>query len=356
MGRFYSSTKIFHFADKINSLPTSSAEILPPIHVRIKPTNVCAHNCSYCAYRTNYLQLGKDMRERDYIPKEKMLEIIDDVASMGVKAITFSGGGDPFYYPFLEETAEKLAGTRVKFAALTNGAKLEGNLAEIFAKSATWIRVSIDGWDAKSYSEYRGVNEKEFGRVMANIGAFKKFGGKCYLGAVVVVDQKNASHIFELVKKLKEAGTDSVKISPCIISNDGKRNNEYHMPVFEQVKMQVVQAKDKLEGGDFEIYDSYHLLDDKFAKEYSWCPYLQILPVIGADQNLYSCHDKAYNWDSGLLGSIKDRSFKELWFSDKKRFFAIDPRMDCNHHCVVNKINNQIIDYLEADKGHLEFV
>src|SRR3989337_2751990 len=101
MGLLYTKMKIFYYKDKIDSLSKDDNRILPPVHIRIKPTNVCGHNCRYCAYRVDNLQLGKDMNERDYIPKTKMMEIIDDVVGMGVKAVTFSGGGDPFYYPYL---------------------------------------------------------------------------------------------------------------------------------------------------------------------------------------------------------------------------------------------------------------
>jgi len=39
----------------------------------------------------------------------------------------------------------------------------------------------------------------------------------------------------------------------------------------------------KLADNNFEIFDAYYELDAKFKKEYTWCPYSQILPVIGAD-------------------------------------------------------------------------
>ena len=91
----YTQLKIFHFKEKIDSLPISNPKILSPIHIRIKPTNVCNHNCKYCAYRAENLQLGQDMEIKDSIPKEKMIEIIDDLIEMDVKAVTFSGGGEP---------------------------------------------------------------------------------------------------------------------------------------------------------------------------------------------------------------------------------------------------------------------
>src|SRR5208337_2091639 len=174
MGLLYTKMKVFHFMDKINSLPHDVEKVLPPIHVRIKPTNVCNHNCRYCAYRTDNLQLGKNMNSKDFIPKDKMIEIIDDIVAMGVKAVTFSGGGEPFCYPYLLEAVRKLAQTGVKFASLTNGSKLEGELAEIFAYNATWLRVSMDGWDDESYSLYRRVPRGEYARIMRNIENFRR--------------------------------------------------------------------------------------------------------------------------------------------------------------------------------------
>jgi len=356
MASKYSQLKVFHFQDKIDSLPKNVDEIKAPIHIRIKPTNVCAHNCWYCAYKVDNLQLGQDMVTRDYIPKAKMFEIIDDCVEMGVQAITFSGGGDPFYYKYLLDAVKKLADSPIKFASLTNGANLKGEIAEVFAKHGEWLRISIDGWDDKSYAEYRDIKEGEFSKLINNMTNFKKIGGKCSLGVSYIIDQKNYNHIYDFVKTIKATGADSIKMSPCIVSNDGKENNEYHKSIYDEVKAEINKAREELEDENFEIYDSYHLLEEKFDKEYDWCPYLQVLPIIGADQNIYPCQDKAYNLDNALIGSIKDVSFKEFWFNDKNKFFKIDPSCHCNNHCVANEKNKMILDYLDVDMEHLGFV
>jgi MoaA/NifB/PqqE/SkfB family radical SAM enzyme len=348
MGQLYTQMKIFHYKEKIDSLAPDVDTILPPLHIRIKPTNVCNHNCRYCAYRAKNLQLGKDMVVKDYIPREKMLEIIEDIAEMGVKAVTFSGGGEPFCYPYLLDAVKRLSAGPVNFAALTHGALLQGEVAEVFAHHATWLRISIDGWDGASYAEYRGVKDDEFAKVINNILDFKKLGGKCHLGASIVVDQKNAEHVYELTETLCEAGVNSVKVSPCIISNSGKENNEYHEPIFDTVKEQIAKAQNKFETDNFEIFDSYHEQLDSFAKSY--------LPVIAADLNVYACHDKAYNLEEGLLGSIKDVRFRDFWFTGKDKFFRINPSVHCKHHCVVEPKNKLILDYFTADKAHLCFV
>ena len=356
MGLLYTRMKIFHFREKLESLSRQSDIILPPINIRIKPTNICNHNCSYCAYRAKGLQLGQDMDLEDYIPRDKMLEIVEDIAEMGVRAVTFSGGGDPFCYPYLLETVEQLVEKGVRFAALTNGARLSGKLADIFAGHATWLRISMDGWDGASYAAYRRCPDDEFSRVMTNISNFKKLGDSCQLGACIVVDKNNCGHIYDLIRSLYDAGLDSVKVAPCIVSNSGSENNLYHQPLFSVVKEQIANAMAEFNGAGFEIFDSFHTQLESFAKGYRWCPYLQISPVIGADQNVYSCHDKAYNQKDGLLGSIRDIRFKDFWHREKGGFFDIDPSKVCNHHCVVDPSNRQILEYLDADREHLEFV
>lgn len=356
MGLLYTNKKIFHYVDKINSLPRNVGTILPPLHIRLKPINACNHNCYYCAYRSDDQQLGQDMRQSDFIPRNKMMELIDDFVDMGVKAVTFSGGGEPFCYPYLLETVQKLAASPIRFASLTNGALLSGEVAEVYAHHATWLRVSMDGWDDRSYSEYRNCPDGEFTRITRNIERFKKMGGPCYLGVSLIVDRKNSEHVFDFVKMMNEIGVDSVKISPCVTSNNGKECNEYHRPILQLVKEQIQKAVSEFASNSFEVFDSYHSLSDKFTKTYDWCPYIQVLTVIGADLNIYSCQDKAYNLESGVIGSIKQSRFKDFWFSDKENFFRMCPSIHCGHHCVTNEKNKMLIEYLDAEVAHLGFV
>lgn len=356
MGLIYTKMKVFHYPGKLASLPPSTTEILPPVQIRIKPTNVCNHNCSYCSYRMGGIQLGQDINLRDFIPREKMLEIVDDIKEMGVKSVLFTGGGEPFCYPFLLDTIRSLADSSVKFAALTNGALVKGEVAEWFAHHGTWLRVSVDGWDDDSYRRYRGCGKSEFTKIINNIKDFRKAGGDCYLGVNIVVDVENASHLYDMVRTFKDVGVHSAKISPCIVDNSGKKNNEYHHGIASVVKTAVDRIQHDLADGSFEICDSYHGQLESFQKDYTWCPYLQIVPVIGADSNIYACHDKAYNFQTGLLGSIANQSFKAFWNQDKSKFFNINPKSNCNHHCVAHAGNKMILEYLEADPRHLEFV
>lgn len=356
MSNLYTKLKMFHYQEKIDSLPESIDKIFPPVHIRIKPTNVCNHSCWYCAYRAKGLQLGKDMVAMDFIPRNKMFEIIEDIADMGVKAVTFSGGGEPLCYPYIAQALKELIKYKVKFASLTNGALLTGEIAELFAFHGTWIRISMNGWNNESYVKFRKVKDGEFSKIIRNIKLFKRLNGQCLLSINFVLDKNNYSHFAEFAKHMKDTGIDSIKISPCVISNTLQENDNYYETFFKRAQESIEEVCRDLSDEKFKIYNAYFKQQASFNKDYTWCPYLQILPVIAADLNVYSCQDKAYNLDCGLIGSIKGVRFKDFWFKDKNKFFQINPSQVCRHHCVSNEKNKFIHEYLNIDPGHLGFV
>jgi len=328
---------------------------IAPIHVRIKPINLCNHHCWYCAYKAKDIQLGEDMDQKDQIPEDKMMEIVEDLVNMGVKAVTFSGGGEPFLYKPLLKVTKKLIDGGIQIASLTNGSKLEGELAEYFAHNGTWLRISLDAWNDASYTASRGVRDGEFNRTLKRISDFVKLQGSCVLGISLIVDKTNAEHVYEIIQLLREIGVHNVKISPCVVSNKGAENNRYHQPHYSSVRSQIDRLLEESSNSDFELFDAYHELETKFDKDYEWCPFLQALCVIGADLNVYSCQDKAYT-DKGMLGSVKEQGFEEFWNDSKSKLRAINPSKDCRHHCVANHKNQMLHEYLNTDPVHQVFV
>jgi MoaA/NifB/PqqE/SkfB family radical SAM enzyme len=354
MGKIYSNLKFINFPDRIEALRHN--QLAAPVHIRIKPMNHCNHNCWYCAYRFDNLQLGSDIDLKDQLPEDKMFEIVDDVIDMGVQAITFSGGGEPLLYKPLPEVMKRLHEGGIKVASLTNGSNLKGKVADAFAEYATWVRVSVDGWDDQSYTEARQVKLGAFSQLIDNMTEFLKRESKCVLGISFIIDEKNHDHIFEFCELMKKVGVNHVKLTGVVVENDGADNNKYHDHISEEVTRQI-KAAQELQTESFSVLDHYHSLPDLFAKEYNFCPSLQMLTIIGADSNVYSCHDKAYTV-SGKLGSIKDQSFKDFWFSEENReaIYGLDPTKSCLHHCTGHHKNLALLDILKADQEHVAFI
>lgn len=310
MANYYSSLKLFNYPDKIESI--RQGEIIAPIHIRLKPTNVCNHRCWYCGYQNSdsALSLGEGLQHKDEIPYDKMVEICDDLIDMQVKAVTFTGGGEPLCYRHIAETASRLVDGGLEIALLTNGALLAQERAAAFANRASWVRVSMDGWDDESYRSYRGVKNQEYTKISKNLEDFACKKGQTTLGVALNVDKENYSHIYDFIARMRELGVDHVKVSGCIVSNEGSENNSYHEPFFEQAVEQIQKATEDFSSDSFSVINLYHSMPGLFEKTYSRCLFCQFLVVIAADQMVYSCQDKAYTEGGGgrWVQSQKDAS------------------------------------------------
>lgn len=359
MPKLYSDLKILHFSSKINDI--ERGVLSSPIHIRLKPTNRCNHNCRYCCYRNDKLYLNQCFKKNDQIPEGKMKEIITDFGRMGVKAVTFSGGGEPLCYPYFNETVERLFSLGVRIGVLTNGSLLKGRTAEILGKQADWVRISMDAADPDTYARLRGVSTKEFSNICANIRCFvENKKDKCRLGVNFIVTKENCTEIYRFLRLMKRNGVRYVKLSEAVISTSREENMRHYSPVLNLIKKQISKGVADFTGNGFEIinkFDYFKGVDTSYNKGYSRCYFMQCMTVIGADLNIYACQDKAYT-RKGKLGSIKNMSFLKLWFGKKSRnkVLKLNPNRDCLHHCTQHSKNLVLSDFIDIYKEHLDFV
>ncbi len=351
----YGGLKIIWHPDKLKSF--LEGKITAPIYVRVKPTNRCNHHCSFCSYDPveGDIAIRNETNRRDELPREKMLEILSDFKDIGVKAVTYSGGGEPLIYPHIEEAMRKTLEYWINLSVITNGQKLNGERADIL-KNANWVRISSDASDAESFSAIRKVPETWFDELTENIRNFAKIKNKkCELGINFVVHKKNAEQVYKSACHFKELGVDHIKITPMWISNF----KEYHESTKDSVLKQIARARE-LADGNFTVHDTYEndfSLSSVSERKYSRCYIMQTIPVIGANSKVYFCHDKAYASD-GVLGSIKDKSFKELWFSKEAAeiFQHFNPRVSCRHHCANDAKNVLVNEALNCYGDDINFI
>lgn len=352
----YSNLKIFHHAELLQKL--KAGERVAPIYVRIKPTNICNENCYYCHYKNSYLQLG-NYQTQDMIPREKMLEIVDDLAEIGTKAVTFSGGGEPTVYPHINETLQRVLEQGLDLAIITNGTKLTGETAELLGH-AKWVRLSIDSSNAKLYADTRGVSEELFKRLCQYIEAFaKQKDESCELGVNYVVSDRNHGDVLEMARLMKSLGVNHVKFAP-VMSNDSE---EYHAPFKAQVMADLEKAKE-LEDSHFRVIDLYTSDIRRwesgiiaFDRAYTQCWMKELHCVIAADQRIYYCQDKAY-LPNGVVGDLHERRFKDVWFSleTTQLFKKFDAHKICAEHCVHDDRNIMLNQFFSVDENHVNFL
>ena len=349
----YSDLKIFHHTEKVNDILTGKRTA--PIYIRMKPTNYCNQNCYYCGSKDDNVPEDRSLDRKAVIPWDKMQEIIQDMSDMGVKAVTFSGGGEPLVYPYIEETIELVRRKKIDYSIITNGQALEGRKAELLV-DAKWIRVSIESARAETYAGIRGVNT--FDKVIRNIGEFvQNKNSMCTLGINCVVTKDNYQEIYDLCALMSELGVDNIKLSPLRMDGD---LGEYHRPMQDSVKRQIQQAQKDFGNKKIKIIDKYSDdtgLDEHYQKPYHRCMIQEVFTVIGADCKVYLCHQRAYT-KNGDIGSLKEQSFKELWYSEDtvKKVRELDACRECNFRCVFDERNVLLNNLVAIDRNHINFI
>jgi len=234
----YNDFKIFSFQNKIEDIRRNI--ISSPVHVRLKPTNRCNHRCSYCCYRSKNLHMNQLFDEQSEIPWKSMKKIIKDLALMGVKAVTFSGGGEPLLYPYFNDTVKRLCAGGIKIGLLTNGSLLNGESATLLSKYASWVRVSMDAAVPQTYIKTRGVERKEFEKVCNNIEKFSKNKTKgCQLGVNYIVTKNNYKEVYSFLCLMQQKGVNHAKISEAVISTDNADNKNHYARIIDCVNKQI---------------------------------------------------------------------------------------------------------------------
>ncbi len=113
-----------------------------PVHAQFIPTNRCNRNCPMCscAKRDKTLEMSLDDAS----------EIIANLAHLGCKAVTITGGGEPLLYPHFAAIVSKFDYYEIKLGMATNGLLLHTIPAGTLSKF-TWIRISND--DSRRFSQ-----------------------------------------------------------------------------------------------------------------------------------------------------------------------------------------------------------
>lgn len=350
----YSNLKIFAHADKLNQI--HQGDRIAPIYVRLKPTNYCNHHCYYCSYADSKLGLRDTVHRQDQIPWEKMQEIISDFADMGVKAVTFSGGGEPLVYPYILEAIDGMKKAGVQISIITNGQLLSGDRAEAL-KDAKWVRISCDSADAVTYARTRKLPESAFDEVCGNIESFAQIKDEdCEFGINFVINHENAGQIYDMAVLMKKLGVNHIKFAARIT----KDLFDYHGLFKEKVIEQLRKAQAELEDDKFKVINKYESDFDTamvFARQYHKCYISNLVTAIAADCKVYFCHDKAYV-SSGVVGDLNEKSFKELWFSDEviRRYKEFDAMKECQHHCVYDDRNILLNTLYGLDENQINFI
>jgi MoaA/NifB/PqqE/SkfB family radical SAM enzyme len=359
----YTPLKVYWHRDRLDAL--SRGEISVPVQIQLIISDLCNQDCSFCAYRMSG-NLSNELfgvvktdgsvnnNPNRMISYEKIVEILEDAARMGVKAIQLTGGGEPSVHPKFEQVIEKCYELGLEVGLVTNGIKLSERAIELLTK-ATWVRVSVDASNVDSYTAIRRVPVIHYNRAWENIKALatrkRETSSNLTIGVGFVVTKDNYKEVFNTALQSRDAGVDNLRISAVFQPNDDK----YFEAFYDEAAKLCIETE-SLSTDSFQVVNMFgDRVNDLILKypNYEFCGYQHFNTYIGADLNVYRCCILAYN-TRGVIGSLKNQTFANLWAKDAPRAFHGFDASGCPR-CEFNNKNKEIIRAL-TPPPHVNFV
>jgi MoaA/NifB/PqqE/SkfB family radical SAM enzyme len=342
----YSQAKPVYWLDRLATL--RRGVVPPPVHVQLVLSDLCNQDCGFCAYRMSaglsneLFPQGNRKNPNRMISWAKAEEIIDDCAELGVKAIQFTGGGEPTMHPdhlALFGQAQRLG---LSTALVTNSINLD--TAHPAVRAMSWIRVSVDAGTPETYARTRRVAARHWDTVWCNVASLATHcAGTVSVGFVVTPE--NFRELPLLAFKTKGAGAANVRVG-AVFSADGVGHYGALLP-----EIRAVLAAVRAEHGDFivDLFDRRIEDLEAGAPTEPLCGYQALTTYIGGDLGVYRCCNTAYT-RAGKVADLHDVRFAHLFGRPVDAFDARTCRF-CQF-----RGQNQVIAATQIHTPHVEFV
>jgi MoaA/NifB/PqqE/SkfB family radical SAM enzyme len=344
--------------DRIQSL--RRGEQIVPVELQLILSDYCNQDCFFCAYRASnglsseqFSDESGNHNPKRMIAKEKAESIIRDAASLGVKSIIFTGGGEPSAHPHHMELFELALSLGLDCGLNTNGVIFRRGWEAILPKFK-YARFSVDAGTAEEYAAIRRCPPVQYGQALGNIRQLRdecdRQGSACVIGAGYVVTPDNWQNLDRGVRALREAGCHYVRLA-CMQSTDGE--SAYAGTWERAASVSALVAKNE-SGGGFQVVN---LFNDRLGvtPDYSFCGMQQFVLYIGANLKTYRCCYTAYT-RHGETGDLSETSLRD-WLGSRAKadaYAGFDAK-SCSS-CALDGKNRTINYMLDREPTHVNFV
>lgn len=289
------------------------------------------------------------------IDSNRLVELLGEFKECGVNSVVFLGGGEPTIHPHLEKIITSTDKAGLEYGIITNGSRLDRIVPYKNSPLFKWVRVSLDAANENTWRKIHQPKNLEnygFKHILKNIQDLKNPRVDFLRGISLIVGTENYQELYEFIKLGKNLGVDNVRIG----LEYGKGFGDRHSEIIDVALKQINQGKRDFEDNEFRVFNkvSDRHKDISSNKDYSLCRFKEISTNLGADLRLYTCCFGKYS-ESHAIGSLKEMSFKELWFNKRKKFlkeFNISKCPPCWYGDT-----NRILEYIsQKDPAHSNFI
>jgi MoaA/NifB/PqqE/SkfB family radical SAM enzyme len=342
-------TKLIHHLDRLNSW--MSGKGAAPILIEISPVGSCNQGCIFCAYE--YLK-----KNTDRLDTQRMKKVFSEFCRMGVKAVFFSGEGEPLLHPDLAYMVRYAHSVGLDCALNTNGILLTKHVSYDLLRHLSWVRFSINAGSSASYARIHRARKDDFQRLVKNLKDAVEIKRKqrleTSLGIQLVYIGQPVREILGLAQLLKKIGLDYFAI---------KQFNKHPLSKFDvrisKKDIERLREAESLADKDFYVTVRESFDPQRQKRNYKKCFGMDFFAEIKCDGGVYPCGPllgiKEY-----CYGNIYKSDFSKIWHSRKRKSVVnrIYRRLDicaCMPNCRLHSVNDFLWKLKEVP-AHVNFI
>jgi MoaA/NifB/PqqE/SkfB family radical SAM enzyme len=346
-----------------------SDERVAPITVDMALTTACTYNCIYWC-RT--FQQNEGFR----LSRDVIYRFLDDSAEIGVKAISIISDGENTLSPHIYDTIIKGQSNGLDMALGTNGFSLADERLEDILSRLTYIRFNISAASQESYMRIHGVPPEAFQKVIGTIKKSVAIKKRDHLNVTIGLQMVLMPHYSEEILPLTELGSelqaDYLVIKHCSDDELGTLGVDYSQ--YERLIDTLKEAENK-SNSNYLVRAKWSKILSRGQRDYAKCYGPPLVLELSGTGLVAPCgfHFNSKFKEKFHIGNIAERSFKEIWQSE--RYWEVmaylqsdefDARKDCGTLCMQHKANEFLwklkngVEQLVTPKGpppmHLNFI
>ncbi len=305
--------------------------IIGPIRVHWDITELCNSRCKHCTR-------WKLKNSKNDLSTKEAMRVMRELKEVGVRSISFSGN-EPLMRRNIYDLVKYANSLKIFTSINTNGILLNKKNTETLIRNGIGTFIfSLDSSNKKDHDFIRGVSGS-FDKIFECVSLIKKIrkedGKKVDIQVTTVANRKNVKQLYDIVKLCKEKGFDKIIIQPIHHIKKYFESEESLLLRKEDVaEMQKQIDKIKKDFEDFvavpnQYLDNFKTFIENPNEMYKYrCTAFFITGDIRSNGDVVPCPVGFRK-----LGNLKEKSFKEIWYSKEATKLRLDIKNNKHPMC-----------------------
>jgi MoaA/NifB/PqqE/SkfB family radical SAM enzyme len=308
------SHKLSYHYDRVKDW--ESGERIAPVTVDMALTRACGAMCSFC------YAMVQEPQERSGIKPKDALNLVDDFAEVGVKAVSLISDGESTlskaYVPFIQHAAK----SGINVGNATNGWEWEPEKIEQVLPYLTWVRFTVAAGTPEGYSkimfkgpEHTKVFDRAISHIKYAVELKKKLNLDVTLGIQMVLMPEFKDEIIPFSKLAVDLGVDYGVIKHCSDDELGTLGVNYSK---YEILYPLLNEAEALSNDNTKIIVKWDKIKDKGKPSYNRFYGPQFLLQISGS-GLVAPSGMFFNarYSKLHIGNFTDERFKDIFNSER---------------------------------------